>query len=230
MRSLTPLEWFEPFGLTLERESAGAVSGDSVNVPPAVGSAATGGEAEEAGTGHAVLFAGIDPTAPDHDEELFVSGSRCVPRERWLPRQELHLCGRGDLNAKAMPGSHRHIVGRCIQVITSPGSLQASRGSLKGWTCPCGTLELSWRAELGTWGWDGGVPWSSLVWSSSRVIRKRFSLPSVIHQAIWCNFGSEGALLCLLHPGRRLTTYSPTGAPTPTTVASQLVSPLTASA
>ena len=56
----------------------------------------------------------------------------------------------------------------------------------------------------------------SIVWSSSRVIRKRFSLPSTIQRAIWCNFGgSEGALLCLLHPGRRLTTYSPTGAPLP---------------
>jgi len=61
------------------------------------------------------------------------------------------------------------------------------------------------------------------VWSSSRVIRKRFTLPSVIQHAIWCNFGgSEGALLCLLHPGRRLTTYSPTGAPTPTTLTSEL--------
>jgi len=87
MRSLTPLEWFEPFGRTLERESVGAACGESVNVPPAVGSVATGGEAEEAGTGHAVLFPGIDPSAPDHDEELFVSENRCVLRERQAPRE-----------------------------------------------------------------------------------------------------------------------------------------------
>jgi hypothetical protein len=81
MRSLTTLEWFEPFGRTLERESVRATRGESVGDRAAAGSVATGAlgfERDEARAGHAVLFAGVDPRAPDHDEELFVSGCRCV--------------------------------------------------------------------------------------------------------------------------------------------------------
>ena len=146
----------------------------------------------------------------------------CCARDRHRESlQEIHLYGRGGPPQRlAMPRSQRCIAGRCTQVALSPASLQASRGSLKGWTSLAEPWRGCWRAETGHVGrgWGVDVAWSSLVWSSSRVIRKRFTLPSVIQHAIWCNFGgSEGALLCLLHPGRRLTTYSPTGAPTPTT-------------
>ncbi|KAK3251078.1 hypothetical protein CYMTET_39574 [Cymbomonas tetramitiformis] len=56
---------------------------------------------------------------------------------------------------------------------------------------------------------------SSVIWSSSRVVRFFFSslaTSTVVIQAVWCNFKAarSSPLLCLLHPGM-LTTYSPTG-------------------
>eukprot|EP00976_Prorocentrum_cordatum_P027536 558532-Prorocentrum_minimum.AAC.3 len=66
MTAIQCLSWFEPFGAALARADEQALEVDGFG---------TGAPNQE----HSYfLFSGVDDAAPDHDEEVYICGTRCV--------------------------------------------------------------------------------------------------------------------------------------------------------